>query len=423
MYPSVRDPLTSRSGRASRARPWSRVSRNVVLLGLTSLFTDVSSEMMTAVLPLYFVLELKMTPLQFGLIDGLYQGASALVRVVSGFVSDAGQRHKQVAVIGYGLSAACRAGLLVAGSAWGSLATVLMLDRVGKGIRTAPRDALIALSSDRQHLGEAFGVHRTLDTVGAMLGPIVAFAILALVPGAYDAVFVVSLAVAVVGVAIIGLFVENRARKADSAARGGTADRVRSVARNRPLRRLLVAGAVLGTATASDSLIYLLVQRQGAVAPAVFPLLFVGTAAVYLVLALPFGWLADRVGRDRLFLAGHLSMVVIYATLMWQPALSMGAVVAVVGLLGVYYAATDGVLAALAGSVLPPIHMSTGQALVSTTWALARLTAAALFGACWTWWGAEGALQLFLIGTVVAITVATFVLGNTRRWRNVEEAG
>src|SRR5215470_14527580 len=180
------------------------------MLGLTSLLTDVSSESLTAVLPLYFMLELRMTPLQFGLLDGLYQGSSALVRVVGGLVADAGRRYKPVAFVGYALSAFCKLGLLLVGSAWGPIAALLMIDRLGKGVRTAPRDALITLSSEPTRLGEAFGVHRAMDTVGAVVGPLAAVLILAAAPGAYDAVFVVSFAVALVGLAVLGLFVENR---------------------------------------------------------------------------------------------------------------------------------------------------------------------------------------------------------------------
>ena len=106
MYPTVRDPLVSMP--PTRTSRWPRASRNVLMLGLTSLFTDISPEMLTAVLPLYFVLELRMTPFQFGVIDGLYQGVSAAVRVASGFVADAGQRHKLVASVGYALSTACQ---------------------------------------------------------------------------------------------------------------------------------------------------------------------------------------------------------------------------------------------------------------------------------------------------------------------------
>ena len=137
-----------------------------------------------------------LTPAVFGVVDGLYQGAAALVRIFGGVAADRSGRHKEVAVVGYALSALARLGFLVVGNVWTLLAAVVMVDRLGKGIRTAPRDALISLSSRREELGAAFGVHRALDTAGAMIGPLIAFGLLTIAPGAYDAVFVVSLCAA-----------------------------------------------------------------------------------------------------------------------------------------------------------------------------------------------------------------------------------
>jgi len=393
-----------------------------VLLGLTSLFTDISSEMLTAVLPLYFMLELRMTPLQFGLIDGIYQATSALVRVASGVVADRGSRYKAVAAFGYGLSASCKLGLMFAGSGWATLTGLLMVDRLGKGIRTAPRDSLITLSSDRAHLGEAFGVHRAMDTVGAFLGPVLAFAILTAAPGAYDAVFVVSFCVAIVGLAVIWLFVENKQR-ADAGLATALPSRapLSGVLVNRRFRALLLAGGTLGLLTASDALIYLLLQRRGALPTTLFPLLFVGTAAVYLVLAVPFGRLADRVGRHRLFLAGHVMILGIYVLLL-RTELSIAGVMMCVALLGTYYAATDGVLSALASTVLDQPHLTTGLAVVATTSAVARLFAAALFGALWTWGDSGGALMAFSAGLLVAIVGAATLLRIARPWSEASPA-
>lgn len=386
-----------------------RISRNVLFLGLTSLFTDVSSEMLTAVLPLYFMLELKMSPLQVGLIDGLYQGASALVRVASGVVADSGRRYKSVAVVGYALSTVCKAGLLGVGGAWGAITGLLMLDRIGKGIRTAPRDALITLSSDPARLGESFGAHRAMDTVGAVLGPVLAFGILALAPSAYDAVFVVSLAFGVVGVALIALFVENQ-RGAEAPQRPlGARAGVASILRNTSFARLLAAGVFLSVLTATDALIYLLLQRAGAVPPTVFPLLFVGTSAVYLLLALPVGRLADRVGRRWTFAAGHVGVLGIYLVLLFFPSLSLAGVLFCVAMLGVYYAATDGVLSALAATTLPTAQVTTGLAVVSTAVALSRLVAAAFFGALWSWFGPAGAVGAFAAGLALALGLAAWL--------------
>src|SRR5205807_878416 len=113
--------------------------------------------MVATVLPLYLVYTLGYSPLQFGVVDGLYQGSAALVRVASGFVGDRWQRHKEVAAVGYGLSAFCKLAFVLVGGVWGALSAVIILDRTGKGIRTAPRDAMISLSTPPERLGLAFG--------------------------------------------------------------------------------------------------------------------------------------------------------------------------------------------------------------------------------------------------------------------------
>ena len=393
MYTTVRD---------QTAGPWfrllfttggtARVSRNVILLGLTSLFTDISSEMLAAVLPLYFMLELRMTPLQFGLIDGLYQGTSAIVRVGAGMIADAGTRYKAVASIGYGLSAVCKIGLIAVGSTWGSVTALLLTDRLGKGIRTAPRDALISLSSDPARLGEAFGVHRALDTIGAVVGPLMAFGILTLAPSAYRTVFTISFLMAVIGLAVIVLLVENC--RAEPTATPPAQVSFLDLLKPHHGGRVIMAGGMLGALTATDALIFLLVQRKGGIPPTLFPLLFVGMAVAYFLLALPLGRLADRIGRHRLFVAGHAAVIAIYLLLLspWFPP-ALGIVV--VALLGAYYAATDGVLSALATTRFAAAN-STGLSLVATVAALARLVAAVAFGAIWTWWQASGALSASL---------------------------
>jgi MFS family permease len=413
VYPSLRN---LPAGAASARGAGGRIGRNVVLLGLTSLFTDISSEALTAVLPLYFVMELRMTPLQFGVLDGLYQAASALVRVVAGAIADLRSQYKQVAFVGYALSALCKLGLLLVGSAWLPLAGLLMLDRLGKGIRTSPRDALISLSSEPARLGQAFGVHRALDTVGALLGPVVAFAVLAAAPSAYDAVFVVSFATALVGLAVLGLFVENRRGRSNGAVPSARPRvRLRSLLVLSRFRTLLVAAGMLGLLTASDALIYLLLQKRAALDTSLFPLLFVGTAGVYLLLALPFGRLADRWGRHRLFLAGHVPVLGIYALLL-VPELPLSGILACVTLLGTYYAATDGVLSALASGLLPAEQLTTGLAIVSTASALARLLASSLFGAVWSWHGPDFALALFAAGLALATVAAAAALRVGTRW-------
>ena len=313
--------LTGHRRLLSRGRRTPRVSRTVVLLGLVSLLTDVSAEMVSTILPLYLVYTLGFTPLQYGLVDGVYQGASALVRLVSGFTADRSRRHKEVATVGYGLSAVCKLGLVLAGGAFSAIGALVLLDRTGKGIRTAPRDAMISLSSSPATLGTAFGVHRALDTTGAMLGPLVAFGLLAMAPLAFDSVFMVSFCVAVVGVALLVLFVDGRPDQQQgepalesvpppSLAEAGRLLRVPGFA------RLILVGSVLGLATLSDGFLYLALEKRVDFEPSVFPLLFVGTALVYMLLAVPMGRLADRIGRGRVFVGGYALLALLYGVIL-----------------------------------------------------------------------------------------------------------
>ncbi|WP_369258194.1 MFS transporter [Streptomyces sp. R35] len=389
--------------RAGRRR--AAVAPTVLALGTVSLITDVSSEMVTAVLPLYLVTGLGLSPLGFGLLDGIYNGFSALVRLIGGHLADrGGGRHKWVAGFGYGLSAVCKPLLLLAHSLT-PIGLILAADRTGKGLRTAPRDALISLSSTPETRGRAFGVHRAMDTAGALFGPLVAFLILRATVDGYDAVFMVSFCVAVVGVLVLVLFVPGKAAGAPVTADAPattdapvTTDAPRPTLRaalallSRPaLRRLTVCALLLGLATVSDSFVYLLLQRRLGVPDRWFALLPLGTAAAFLLLAVPLGRLADRIGRWRVFLAGHGALLLAYALLLtsWH---GTALPYAVLVLHGGFYAATDGVLMAAASDSVPEELRSSGLALVQTGQALARFVCSLGFGAAWTAWGDRTAL-------------------------------
>ena len=384
-----------------------RVSRTVLMLGLTSLFTDISSEMVSTILPLYLLFHLGLTPVAFGVVDGLQQGAAALVRIFGGAAADRLGRHKEVAVVGYALSAVARIGLLVVGNVWSLLSGVVLVDRLGKGIRTGPRDALISLSSPREELGVAFGVHRALDTAGAMMGPLIAFGLLVVAPGAYDAVFVVSLCAALIGLGFLILFVQNppivavvpAERPTLSLASAARLVRVPGVA------LLLLVGTVLSLFTISDAFVYLTLQRRVAFDPKFLPLLYVATATVFMLTAVPVGRLADRLGRAWVFLAGHAVLLVVYASLLVPGAGTLRMMFALV-LLGVYYAATDGVLMALAGAALPQEMRASGMSLLATGTNLARLAGSILFGVLWTWQGVGVAVALSTAGLAAALLVA-----------------
>jgi MFS family permease len=391
--------------------PRKRVSRTVVLLGLTSLFTDLSSEMVATILPLYLVYSLGLTPLQFGIVDGLYQGAAALVRVASGFVGDRWRRHKEVAAVGYGLSAVTKLGFPLVGAAWTALGALVLVDRTGKGIRTAPRDALISLNSPREGLGEAFGVHRALDTVGAMLGPLAAFVLLALAPGSFDSIFVVSFCFALIGVSILVLFVDGRPAplEPEELAERASLRSAAGLLRQPRFRTLVILAGALALATISDGFVYLRLQQEMDFDETLLPLLYVATALAYMLLAVPFGRLADKIGRGRMFLAGYAMLLLIYASLL-LPALGTPQLVLTLLLFGAYYAATDGVLMALVSAFVPANLRGSGLAILVTATSVGRLFASVLFGLLWSSAGADTAVVVFAVALSAAVGIAAAVL-------------
>ncbi|MGH3712903.1 MAG: MFS transporter [Micromonosporaceae bacterium] len=379
------------------------VSGTVVALGLVSLVTDASAEMVTAVLPLYLMYGLGMGYLQLGMLDGLYTGATAMLRLGGGYLADRLGHPKGVAAAGYGLSALTKLGFPLVGASATGIGLVVGVDRAGKGIRTAPRDALITASMPAAALGRAFGVHRTMDTAGALLGPLLVFALLTSVAGGYDVVFSTSFCLAVVGVLILLFFVRSPA-VAPRAER--PRPRVGEVFRDRRLRRACLAAGVLGLATVGDMFLYVSVQQTAALPRHVLPLLPLGTAGAFMLAATPVGRLADRVGRWRLFLAGHAVLLVAYLLLIAGSGLGWGVAIVVLVLHGLFYAATDGVLMAYAGPLLAAPVRATGLAVVQTTQALTRAGGAVGFGVLAELAAPGAAFAVFGLALVAALALA-----------------
>jgi len=388
-----------------------RVAGNVVALGAVSLITDISSEMVAAILPVFLFLNLHLSPAAFGAIDGLYTGATALLRLVGGYVADRTQQRKLVAGIGYGLSALMKPALLLAGRSATAIGAVIALDRAGKGLRTAPRDALITLSSAPESLGRAFGVHRAMDSTGAFLGPLVAMAVLALTAESFDAVFVTSFCIAIFGVLVLMLFVRDHRDRIETAPRVDFSQ-VRGMVATPAILRLLIASCILGLVTIGDGFVYLILQGREDLSIAWFPLLSVGTMAVYMLLAVPLGALGDRIGLRIVMMGGYLALGLVYLLLVGPIHGILSLVLAVV-LYGIFYAATNGVLIALAGPVIPEHLRTTGIALIQTGQALAYLVSSIAFGVAWGLWGPVVACKVSAGAVVLAIAASLFLLRRT----------
>ncbi|WP_433246586.1 MFS transporter [Streptosporangium sp. CA-135522] len=401
-----------RHGEAGAGRSGRGIAANVFALGAVSLMTDISSEMVTAVLPLYFILTLQVSPIAYGLMDGLYTGATALLRLVGGYVADRARRRKAVAGIGYGVSAVAKLGLLAAGGSVTAIGAVIVADRCGKGLRTAPRDALITLSTPEPLLGRAFGVHRAMDSLGAFAGPLAALGVLSLVgttsAAAFDALFVTSFCVAALGLLILMTTVRDRREPRPPA--GTVSPRTAAgLLRITAVRRLACAACVLGVATVGDGFVYLMLMRGQGFGAGWFPLLAVGTNLSYLLLAAPLGALADRCGRLPVVLGGYAALLAVYL-LLFGPFAGTAVVVVTVGLYGAFYAATDGVLMALAGPTLPKPMRTTGIALIQTVQALAYFASSVCFGLAWQYWGPAAATRIAAGGVAVAIVLTAALL-------------
>nr|WP_309994573.1 MFS transporter [Paenarthrobacter nitroguajacolicus] len=393
-----------------------RLSPVILWLGIVSMVTDVSSESVTAILPLYVTGFLGLSTIAFGFIDGINQGASAIVRIAAGWAADRSGHPKRIALAGYGLSMVARIGFLFAGGFW-AIAAIVTGDRIGKGIRTAPRDALISVSAQPEHLARSFGVHRMLDNIGAAAGPLIAFFVLLMIPNGFSTVFVVSLAFAVIGVAVLALIVPDV--RADGLRGAGERDRRRLFAfswshlKEPGLGKVLIAAGLLGLVTIGDGFIYLVLQARDSFAVQWFPLLFVGTNVVFLALAVPLGRLADRVGKIPVFVGGHVALLATYF-LAAAPLGGLGTTVGCLVLLGAFYAATDGVLAALASQLTPPGKLATGIASAQTVVALTRMTASAGFGVLWYAVGASAAMVVAGALLACAVLAVVFILRGTK---------
>ena len=379
-------------------------------LGWTSMLTDISTEMVKSMLPLYLVLHLHLNPLQYGAIDGTYNGiAVALLSLAAGVAADRTRRYKEMAAAGYGLSALCKLLLMAAGGAWGAILAVAAMDRLGKGIRTAPRDALISLHSSGRSLAGAFALHRALDAGGALLGPVLGFLLISRLPGAFDAVWVASFVFALLGWAVIWLFVHNPSY----AYRRPTTPPVRLVMARLMaggFRRLTAAGVLLSLATVGDGFLYLLLQQRGSLDGTSLPLFYVMAAGGTMLFSVPVGRIADRWGRRRVLLAGYGVMGAIYLALFSASRLSLPGQATCLLLLGFYGAATDGVLAALASSAIPSELRTTGLATLATVVGLGKFLSALAFGWLWQARGAQTALAGFAAALAAAILVSALLL-------------
>jgi len=382
------------------------LSQNLLALGFTSFFSDISSEMVVAIVPLFLTTGLGLGFFGVAAYEAAYQGTNAVFRIWGGSVADKRQSHKKTAATGYSISALTRVGLVISALVAAVPAVPFLLaDRIGKGLRTAPRDALISLSTAPNRLAMAFGIHRAMDTAGALLGPLIAFFIFWQADGAFDAIFMISALVAAIGVATIWLFAEEKPQRAPAKHPQDTPrirDQWRDVVSSKGVLGIAGGVAMLGVVTVGDAFIYLLMQRTNNFDARYFPLLFVGTAIVYLALAMPLGRLADRIGTRAVFLGGNIVMVALYLVLAFS-SLGLGSALLCLGLLGAYYAATDGVVPAMVSQLVGPQVRASGISFITVIIAVSRMISGVAFATLFASFGRTIAMVVLAIAMSAAV--------------------
>jgi MFS family permease len=399
--------LKLRTTPAPTSRHVTSVSPIVWKLGFTSLLTDISAEMVNSALPVYLVLHLHISPIQYGAVDAAYNGvALVLLSLAGGLLADRTNRQKEVAAAGYGISAICKLLLLAAGGAWGWITAITLFDRTGKGVRTAPRDALISIYTPRALLGSAFGVHRALDAGGSLLGPIIAFALLSRLPGAFDIVWVGSFAFAVLGVAVLWLFVPSTQTRVICPPRTVSVRSAGALLLLPRFRTLAGCGVLLSVVTISDGFLYLLLQQKSDSALSFFPLFYVLTACSYMLFSIPLGRCADYFGRAPIFLSGYAVLAIVYGVLLSTPSVGVLTKLICLCLLGIYYAGTEGVLMAMASAVIPLELRTSGLAVLATFVGIAKTVSSLLYGWSWQVFGAQMSLILFALGLLIALLIS-----------------
>jgi MFS family permease len=372
------------------AEPRPRLPAGIWALGLVSLLMDVSSELIHSLLPVFLVTTLGTTVLVVGLIEGAAEATALIVKVFSGVLSDYWGRRKPLALLGYGLAAVSKP-LFALASTSGLVFTARLIDRVGKGIRGAPRDALIADIVPPAIRGAAFGLRQALDTVGAFLGPLLAIGFMLLWANDFRAVFWVAVIPAALSVALLVFAVHEPPQPAD--------ERHENPIRRENLRRLGRAywwvasvGAVFTLARFSEAFLILRAQ-QGGLATAWTPLVLIAMNLVYSVGAYPFGKLSDRMSHRALLAWGLV--VLIAADLLLAASQSGPVLWGGIALWGLHMAMTQGLLSAMVAKAAPADLRGTAFGFFNLMSGLALLAASGVAGLMWDQWGAP---VTFLVG-------------------------
>jgi MFS family permease len=352
---------------------------NIILLGLTSFFTDISTEMIYPLVPFFLTLKLGASAELLGLIEGIAESVASLLKVFAGYISDRLKNRKGLTVVGYSASAVGKL-LLYLANAWGIVLGARVVDRLGKGIRTAPRDALIAESSVEGKRGSAFGLHRALDSSGAVVGVLLAyFFFTRLAQGQYAPVFLWAIVPALIGVVLLFFVREAKSKPVKTAQLPS----LRWNVLPRKLKAFLIVALVFTLGNSSNTFLLLRADKLG-FSPATAILLYLVYNVVYALVSYPAGRLSDKIGRKRLLVAGYAFYGLVYLGFALVNAPAQAWVLwALFGLYGVYIGFTDGVEKALVSDLAPANIRATAIGLHATIVGIGLFPASLIAGQLW----------------------------------------
>lgn len=371
------------------------LQKNIFFLGLVSLFNDFSSEMVFSILPAFFVSVLGAGARSLGIVDGAAEAASNIFKIYSGVLSDKFQSRKPLVIMGYILSVATRPFYMAISSTFGVFG-LRMMDRVGKGLRDSPRDAIISLSTKKEELGKSFGYHRTMDTIGAILGPLVAYFILRAFPQKFNYVFLVAFFVGILSILSL-IFISDVAAAAMSAEkRANFLSSWKGMTKD--FKIFILAIFVLSVGSLPVAVILLKTSSLG-LAIANVPLFYMVYNLSYAAFSLPAGKISDRVGPKKIIFLGYIFLIITYVILNFSSnffSLFVGFF-----LLGLFPAFTDGVQRSMASILSGAEKRGESLGWLNASYGMGALFAGSMGGFIWQAFGSGWAF-VFSIVTVLA---------------------
>jgi MFS family permease len=388
-----------------------RLPRNIFAISLVSLLNDASSEIIYPLLPLFLAITLGASPAAIGLIEGAAESVSGLLKLFAGYFSDRRGRRKGLVVFGYALASFVRP-LLAFAVNWYQALAIRLIDRVGKGIRSAPRDAMIADTVAVEERGLAFGFHRAMDHAGAVIGPLLGYTILLWVadnrnaPTAndYAHVFILASIPAVAAVVVAAFFVRETYQASRAGINGPGKPRISLRGFDGNFKRFLVIVALFTLSNSSDAFL-LLRARTAGVSVATIPLLWAALHASKVISSLFGGDLSDRLGRKGLIASGWLLYAAVYAGFAFVSSVGMAWVLFLI--YGIYFGLAEGAEKALVADLVRPEQRGTAYGLYNLAFSITVFPASVLMGAVWDWRGAQTA---FILSAVIGMSAALLLI-------------